>query len=223
MATSRKKTTLSIQAPQLLETLQAPLFPPEITKGSQVSEVLLTEWDFTNQVGDDLRLDEALIAQSRMSGASLRRARLRDVRFNRCDLSNVDWGAATLERVEVLAGRMTGLKAVEAVLRDVRFVDCKLDFSQFRFAKFASVGFERCVLREADFQGADLRGVSFKGSDLTGAQLTGAQLVGADFRGAQLDGIVVRPSDLKGMVIDAGQVIALSQTFAALLGVSVVD
>jgi hypothetical protein len=156
----------------------------------------------------------ARFLRAELDGALWPRLALSDARFELCSLANARWEKARLDRVELIECRMTGFSvAAEAELRDVVFRDCQLALASFRFALCRRVRFERCLLGEADFQGADLTGVVFDGCDLRGAELSGATLAGADLRGSQLDGLRAGPAELRGAVVDHGQAIAVVHAF----------
>jgi uncharacterized protein YjbI with pentapeptide repeats len=84
------------------------------------------------------------------------------------------------------------------------------------------VVFEDCLLTEADFQDAHLRFVRFVDCDLTGADLSGARFDRCELRGCTLDGI--RGAErLRGGAMPWDDIVATAGTFAAALGVSVLD
>ena len=213
-----------ISPPDLPAQLETPLFPPaELTSDARVTDVALQDWDLSGQHAESATFDTVRVEGGNFSGLQAPRMRMRDVRVGKSACSNTRWSGLVADRAEFVDCRMTGLQASESKLQDVVFTRCKANLASFRYAGLRDVRFEDCQLVEADFLGADLRGVRFEGCDLTGANLQGAKLEGADLRGSRLDGLLVGPQDLKGVVIDAPQAIALSDTFARLLGLVVKD
>ncbi len=155
-----------------------------------------------------------------LSGTTLDRSKFTDCLFASSNLANLRMAKATMLRVELSVLRMTGFTFVDGLLRDVRFTGCRLDLSSFRFTDFTNVIFEDCNLTRADFQNADLGGAQFVGCDLSGAQFSQAKMEGARFANCTLidiggvtswNGAIVRDHDL----------IALSYTLAAALGISI--
>ena len=76
--------------------------------------------------------------------------------------------------------------------------------------------FENCILREADFQGADLRDVIFKNCDLREAQFSFATLNGTNFCSSKIEGIKLQPESLRGAIVDYHQAAYLGTKFLGL-------
>ena len=222
MTRSRHKTVLQPKEPVLPPTLEATTFPAaQIEPGGHYTGLELTDWQAANQSGEAVTFDSLLLTKPNLAGSRLPRGYWLDVVVRHGDLSNANWGHASLNRVRLQECRLTGFRVNEAQMRDVLFQACKADLAQFRFAKCRAVRFEGCDLREADFANADLRDASFAQCDLRGANFTGAKLDGTDLRGSQLDDLQLRPTDMAGMIIDPHQAVGMAPLFAALLGVTV--
>ena len=88
-----------------------------------------------------------------------------------------------MQRVAAHGCRMTGLLWTEGALRDVVLRDCAIDLASFAASTIEQVVFERCILRQTDFQDAELRGVRFVDCDLTDADLSGARLAFCELSG----------------------------------------
>jgi uncharacterized protein YjbI with pentapeptide repeats len=100
--------------------------------------------------------------------------------------------------------------------------DCRVDLASFADAGLEQVVFERCLLAQADFQDARLRCVRFADCDLSEVDLSGARFDRCELRGCTLDGI--RGAErLRGVAMPWEDIVASAGTFAAALGVSVVD
>ena len=74
-----------------------------------------------------------------------------------------------------------------------------------RFARCTAVRFEKCDLRNADFQGADLSGVLFVKCNLSDAQFSATTLKGTDLRGSTIENLRVGIKELPGAIVDPFQ------------------
>src|SRR5690606_20701218 len=129
---------------------------------------------------------------------------------------------SSMQRARIDSSRMTGLHWIDGSLRDVTVAECRADLAVFRFTDFRQVRFEDCNLTRADFANADLSGAQFVNCDLTGAQFSQATMTGARFRGCTLVGIGGVTS-MEGAIIAGQDLVALSYTLAAALGIQIED
>ncbi|MDG6109502.1 pentapeptide repeat-containing protein [Dactylosporangium aurantiacum] len=177
-----------------------------------------------------------------LTGRSAKGAEFRQCRFNRTDLSgtafvkvsltdclversnfaNLHGDQSTLLRVAFRDSRLTCLQWLDGVLRDVTLRDCRIDLSAFRATKFAAVAFEDCNLAGADFTGADLTGATFTRCDLTGAQFSAATMTGTRLDQCDLSG-VAGVTSLAGATVSTADLVTLSHTLAAALGITIAD
>lgn len=161
-----------------------------------------------------LGIDRCEFERVRLSGARWGRLDATDIVMSRCDLSNAIWPGASVFRARFHECGATGLRANQSLWQHVAWSESSLNLSQFRFARFKSVRFERCLLRGADFSSSDLRGVVFSQCDLSGAHFQSAKLDKADIRGCKIDGMKIDAQALRGLIIDPAQAIH----FVGLLG-----
>ena len=129
---------------------------------------------------------------------------------------------ASLRRVAFRESRLVGIDFGEARLADVSFEDCKLDYANFRHSEIDQVTFTDCALAEADFQGARIRRTRFSGCTLDRADFTKVELEDVDARGSSL-ALAGSVLGLRGLTIDSLQLIELSRSMAAEIGIAVED
>ena len=99
---------------------------------------------------------------------------------------------------------------------------CQGALISLRSATLVNSLLEDCALGEADFQDAQLpRPPREAVRPSRRASVYGATLRGADLRGSILDDLRMRATDLTGATIDSTQLVAVSRTLAARLGIRV--
>ena len=173
--------------------------------------MLISGLDLSGQEARHPTFDGVRGVEVDLSGTHFARLALTDVRLERCAAVNAEWPETTWRRVEIDGCQAIGLIASEARFEDVTFRECNLRLATFRFSAFKAVRFERCVMDEADFAGADLSGVVFVGCDLRNADLSTTKLIGADLRGSNLDGLRVDAPALRGAIVDPTQAVVLAR------------
>ena len=146
-----------------------------------------------------------------LNGAVLCGADIGDVRFENCDLSNLDLNDSTIFRVEFIRCRLTGTDLSSSHIRNAVFEDCGGKYANFRFARIEKAAFKNCALQGTDFQSAEISKVIFSGDDFRQAQMSGVPLCGIDFSSCNIDGLCARPEDLRGAIITAEQAVTAAQ------------
>jgi len=210
----------------------APDIPDELTEtslpeadlddGVVQAGLAVRDVDLSGRAAAGAELEQCRYTAVNFGGVRLRRATIRDVEFDRCDLANLLARDSSLIRVAVRASRMTGAALLAGVVRDVTFRDCRMDMASFSGCRFASVTFANCRLDQANFGDADLSGVEFNHCDLSGAQLSGATLAGAKFTGCELTGISGVTS-MRGAVITSSEALTLARILAEAMGITIED
>src|SRR3954468_7030010 len=171
--------------------------------------------------------NEAFIVGAAVAGADLSGQRaeslsLTDVEFTRCNLANLQVPRARMSRVAIADSRLTGATLTESHLRDVTIRGCRADLSSFGFSRLERVTFEDCVLTGADFLEARLDSVRFHGCDLTEADIRGARLNACELRGCRLERLEGVAS-LRGAALEWPAIVELAGTWAAALGIELLD
>jgi uncharacterized protein YjbI with pentapeptide repeats len=176
--------------------------------------------DRSGRSADGARFNRCRFDRTALAGTTLERTAFADCVVGHSDWANLRATRSSLSRVEVSLSRLTGLHWVDGALRDVTFRECRMDLATFRFTGFTRVAFVDCNLTKADFTHADLRGASFTGCDLTAAQFAQVKADGARFTRCELAG-AGSVASLRGAVISAADLVALSHTLAAALGITI--
>ena len=169
-----------------------------------------------------LDFEEARLVACDLGAARLSRLGLLDCELVRCNLANLVARDSSMTRVVCADSRLTGFQWPEGDARDVLLRDCRADLASFRFATLQRTTFAGCVLRDADFQGARLESVCFLDCDLSGASFAGARFERSELRGCRLDGLR-GVEGLAGAALEWPAIVELAGTFAAALGVRVID
>ncbi len=153
--------------------------------------------------------------------AHLREIAFRDCRFLAssfvaCDLSLVDVGGSAFRDVSFDACNLTGVNwaRATATLHDpleVDFRDCILDFAIFQGCALEGRRIHHCVAHECDFRQAVLVDAVCRGTDFAGANFEGADLSGADLRKARNYAIDVRSTRVRGAHFSLPDATALLQ------------
>lgn len=162
-----------------------------------------------------VHLEDVDLCQSK-----LRAVELIDVKAERVDGANCDWGGARFKRSTFSDARLTGINLAEAQIEQVSFRGCKLDYANFRHSAIKHVSFEDCVLIGADFQGASLDSTRFSGCRLAEADFSKARLARVDLRGSELS-LAGSVLGLGGAIVDPLQLMELARTLAYELGIAV--
>jgi uncharacterized protein YjbI with pentapeptide repeats len=205
-----------------VDLIQASLPEADLADGVLQAGLAVSDFDVSGREAVGAELDQCRYTMVNFGGVRLRRATIRDVAFDRCDLANLLARDSSLIRVTVHASRMTGAALLASTVRDAAFRDCRMDMASFSGSRFASVSFANCRLHQAILGDADLSGVEFDHCDLSGAQLSGATLTGARFTGCDLTGIS-GVSSLRGAIITSADALTLARIFAEALGITIED
>lgn len=181
-----------------------------------------TELDLSGRSAESVEFTQCRFRDVDLSGTTLGRAVFTDCFFENSNLANLRAEKSSLVRAELSVLRMTGFHWTDGLLRDARFTESRLDLSSFRFTDFVAVLFERCNLTGTDFIKSDLSGAQFIGCDLTGAQFSQANMEGARFSHCVLVDIGGVTS-WKGAIVRSHDLVTLSYTLAAALGIRIED
>jgi uncharacterized protein YjbI with pentapeptide repeats len=183
-------------------------------------DVLLRDIDATNSHITSLDMSGTVLEKTLMTASHFERLVVRDVRFDKCDLSAVAMNSGEINRAEFVNCRMTGVDFNKTTLHDITFRGCKLDMANFRFTNLRRVAFVDCTLAETDFLGATVHDVSFESCTLERTIFTQTKCKSLDLRTSELIEISGWAS-LRGAIIDSTQLVAASPYLANELGIIV--
>ena len=146
------------------------------------------------------------VERCRLTGADLHgwrlaEARLTDVTFDACDLSNLVLDGASLLRVSMVGCRITGLRLVEAGVTDVRIHECRGEGFLVADARLLRVAITSSVLPSADLSGGRWDEVLLSDDDLPELDVTGVRAERTHLRTCTLTG-ARGLGGLRGMAAD---------------------
>jgi uncharacterized protein YjbI with pentapeptide repeats len=205
--------------PRIPETLLDSVSPvDDLVDEAEPTSTAFTGADLSGRKISGMVVRRSRFATCRLGTGRFERVSLADCDLVDCDLANLWARKSSLVRVSITGSRATGLSWVDGGLKEVRWENCRVDLASFRFARFASVLFVGCDLRQADFEDADLRGARFVDCDLSGAQFSNATMTGTRFSGCSLLDVAGVHS-MRGAVVDLRDVTDLAFGLAGALGI----
>jgi uncharacterized protein YjbI with pentapeptide repeats len=187
-----------------------------------IGEVELSQAQLPDQRANGVSFDSVRLAGVDLSGSRLEHLSVVNGVLAGCNLANVHGASARLSRASVQTSRLTGMVLSEATLTDVTLRGCRADLASFGFSRLQRVTFEDCLLAQTDFIDARLHSVRFHDCDLSGADFRGAELKDCEFRRCELteiDGV----TSLRGASLEWPAIVELAGTWAAALGIAVLD
>ncbi len=203
-------------------SLELAMLPDHDLEDEATFRTLGFEVDLSGRSAESIEFDQCHFQNADLSSCALQRTRMVDCLVERTNLANLRADKSAMQRVQIDCSRLTGLHWVDGVLRDVTVTGCRVDLAVFRFTDFRRVRFEDCNVTRADFQNADLSGAQFINCDLTGAQFSQATMTGTRFHGCTLVGLGGVAS-FSGAILAGQDLVALSYTLAAALGIRIED
>jgi uncharacterized protein YjbI with pentapeptide repeats len=218
----RSRAQIAPEPPRIPDDLETATIDAAVESGDEWRRVRLTDVEAQELAVPSLRFEEARLERVDLGSGRLAHLALSDVELESCNLANADVRGGSAWRARIARSRLTGLSWTEGLVRDTVLSDCRVDLSSFAATRFDQVVFERCLLMQADFQDASLRAVRFVDCDLTELDVTQASFAGCELRGCTLDGM--RGADrLRGLAMPWEDIVASAGTFAAAVGVTVID
>lgn len=130
----------------VFDTVLEPLVPAEerIVDEAIFSSVRICDAAFEPKEAECLTFKQTIFQKVLFNETVWRHIDLMNVRFEDCDLANVDFSEGILHRVEFINCKLVGMNLSQATLRDVTFEDCS--------GRYASMSFANCkrvsVLRQ---------------------------------------------------------------------------
>ncbi len=136
--------------------------------------------DCTDPHGPDVDWQRCYQDGRNLAGADLRRAKLRDARFTRGDLSGANFTGADGRRAKFVTTVAKGAIFDEAYLTEADLTKADLTGASLRKTDLRRAKLFRAILREADLSGARLGGADLLKADLSGALWTDGKTICAE-------------------------------------------
>ena len=157
--------------------------------------------------------------QCNLPESRFQKSYLRDVVFDRCDLSCCNFTRANLTRVQFIDCRLTGAIFAGCYCSDLQMIRCRAPYSNFTQAKLHHVTFTGCDLHEAAIDDCKVGkdALHFSDCDLTDASLSHTSMNGLDLSDSQIDGIAVTLPELKGAIVSPIQACELSKLLGIII------
>jgi len=217
---NRKISSAPTRTPPDLEQNREALAPVDaklLEVGQTIQDSRLFGIDISGQGFSSLRFVTCLLERVSFANCTIGSCRFRDVRLEKCDLSNAVFRRSEATRIELVDCRLTGLKATECRWRDVLVEACDARYAQFTEGSILVSEFKTSQLQEADFRNATLNDSIFVQANLTRADLSGAKLSNVDLRGADISEVTLRVNDAYGAIVSPAQAMDLSRLLGVII------
>lgn len=170
---------------------------------------------FTGSV-ENAELKQNLFTKCSFEKFKMRSFLINNIIFDKSYTLNTIIKDSKIIRTEFNNSKLLGMTFDTCSGNDITFLNSNCQFVNFRKTQFKRTIFENCILREADFQGADLRGVIFNNCDLREAEFSFAILDGVNFCNSRIEGIKIQSNTLHGAVVDYHQAAYLGAKYLGL-------
>ena len=144
-------------------------------------------------------------------GCRFREARLTDVLFENCDLSNVDLSGSVLFRVEFRACKLMGTNLSDGVLNNVLFRHCNARYMNLSMGRLKQVLFAHGDMQGSALESCRLEAVAFDTCSLVEAEFSRTSLKGIDLTSSRLEGLRLGVGDLRGVIVSPVQALDLTR------------
>jgi uncharacterized protein YjbI with pentapeptide repeats len=147
---SSAQTRRSPDLPENLETL----LPVDVKhlEGQTIRDSRGFGIDISGQHFSSLRFVTCLLERMSFANCTIGSCRFRDVRLEKCDLSNAVLRGSEATRIELVDCRLTGLKAIECRWRDVLIENCDVRYTQCTDGAVIVSEFKTSQFLDADFR-----------------------------------------------------------------------
>ena len=138
MENSKIKT--KVLRPKLNNNLdQIELYRENITDEADFSFAIVSDCSLEKLDANKIAFKQVIFKNVIFNEIVFRCIDLVDIRFENCDLSNVDFSEGSLHRVEFINCKIIGINLSEATLRDVVFENCNGQYSFFTYSNCKQV------------------------------------------------------------------------------------
>ncbi|MDQ0059961.1 pentapeptide repeat-containing protein [Paenibacillus harenae] len=211
-------TKVKVEAPKLPAAMESRVIDAyELSDEYAISDCVIRDSEVDNQTGYRVCFDRISFQNVVFRGTSLPKSEWTDVRFDNCDLSNIDLNGAIFHRVTFHECKLLGMDLTEATLRNVLFDECYADYAVLRFSNTKQVKLVKSSFGKADLSNMTLAQTSLQECNIDGAQFAQTKLRGMDLSSCDFASLSVNIEDLQGCIISPLQ----SSSFATMFGLVV--
>ena len=207
-----------IARPKLTSSLQVLDIKEALMKDNYISNGRVTTFDL-EEIEDKVVFDQIHFDHISMNGIQFDRVEFIDCVFEKCDLSNVDFGDAIFHRVEISGSKLLGTNISQSRLTDVKIEESIANYLNMSFSKLKKVAFKEVKLNRADFIEAVFEKVSYEKCELDGANFTETALKNIDLSSNTYEQLTVSLEKLADCTVSTEQAIG----FAKSLGLKIIE
>ncbi|WLR41213.1 pentapeptide repeat-containing protein [Bacillus carboniphilus] len=183
----------------------------------EMNGVILTDQEIANHESEKLYLDKTVFENVSFHNVSLRFSELTDVKFIKCDLSNLDLSDAIIHRVEIIDSKIMGINLSGAALRNVKFFNCMANLASFSFSDLKQIRFEQCSLVQTDFYESKFLNVFYDGCNVNKANFAEVTMKKLDLSSCQFENLTVSMEKLEGCIVSPEQALGFAKAIGLVI------
>tara|TARA_B100000965_G_scaffold345281_1_gene315967 strand:+ start:105 stop:761 length:657 start_codon:yes stop_codon:yes gene_type:complete len=213
-----KQVQLKVMKPKLINGIERKSIDIiDIEDEDIFKDVYVSDCTIENEAARHVSFNGVVFKNVNFKELELSSLDLTDVRFEDCDLSNVNFSGAIIHRVEFINCKLMGINLSDAALQNIRIDKCNGRFAFMRFSQLKKVIIEESILESSDFQNSKFNKVELVNCNFRLSQMSGTSLAGIDLSSCNVEGLGIRIEDVKGAIISPLQAV----DFAKLLGMEI--
>lgn len=140
-----------------------------------------------------------------------------DVRFDQCDLSNLNMNGAVFQRVEMVHCRAVGLSLTNTLANHLSIHDCNCRYLNINASDWHLATIENTDCTNASIQECKLKSVQFIRCNLNCSDFCHTRLNGMDFTTDELEGVTVASDELRGAIVTPVQACELAKMLGVVI------
>ncbi|KAF1297318.1 hypothetical protein BAU15_11240 [Enterococcus sp. JM4C] len=170
----------------------------------------LDDADYSYDSCNNLVIRESHLKRLTMQRTKLERFECSNVIFEKCDLSNLEWLAASFQQCLFKQCKLIGTNFADSYLRDCQFDDCLGTLSSFSNTNLKAVSFTNCNLTDTEFVEVTWRNLTLEKSQLTGSSWFHTKLNKLNLSSNYFEKIALSQDLMRGLVVNQEQAIIIA-------------
>lgn len=208
---------MKIAAPKLPKTLNELDVRKELLEDYYVSGGLVTFLEMEEEQEDKIVFDQIHFLNISMEGVRFHQVEFVDCLFEKCDLSNVDFGNAVFHRVAIKDSKLLGTGMSQSRLTDVKIDNSVANYISMSFSKLKKVEFLKTTMNRADFIETSFTQVAFEKCELDGANFSQTPLKGIDLSSNTYEQLTVSLEQLTECTVSMEQAIGFAKSLGLII------